>query len=190
MKNAQIVPLLFFTFFVNVLLSAQNDISTKYPNHPLTAINFNLGINNTGSAKGTLAPGSTFGIDLEHHFKNSPFGFNIGYRDLVIKATSDLTETKFQLTEFFGKVSYRISKKMPLYAKVGYSNGNIYEYEGTNLNGLVRRVHFANLGFEHKFFVPEKLLISAELNYKLTNIYDQLYGDIHTFELIFRIGKR
>ena len=94
-------------FFVNNLSYSQNNTTTKYIDHPITAFNINIGLNYTGATKGALAPSYCAGID-----------------------------------------------------------------------------------FEHKFFIPEKLLISAGVNYKLTNIYDLIYGNLHIVELVFKVGKR
>lgn len=183
MKLQKAITVFIFLLFVNVLLFSQD----KYPEHPITSYNVNLGVNFTGSGKGSIAPGYVFGIDFEHHFKSSPLGINLGYRRLVLNAKNEKQEVEFFLNEFFGKVSYRISQD-PIYANVGYSSGNIYDFNGF-LPGLVRRVHFLNIGSEYKIFVPEKLVVSVGLNYKLTNIYDLEFGNLNTLELVFRFGK-
>ncbi len=185
MNLQKMVFILFFLGFVNVLLSAQSQ--TKYPEHPITSYNVNIGVNYTGARKGSLAPGYVFGVDFEHHFKSSPLGLNLGYRRLVLGAKNDNQEVDFFINEFFGKISYRISQE-PIYVNAGYSSGNIYEYEGF-LPGLTRRVHFLNLGSEYKIFVPDKLVVSLGFNYKLTNIYDEIFGSLNTLELVFRFGK-
>lgn len=185
MNSKNTLFILFFIGFVNVLLSAQEQ--TKYPEHPITSYNVNLGVNYTGAGKGSLAPGYVFGVDFEHHFKSSPLGLNFGYRRLVLAAKNESQEVKFFMNEFFGKVSYRISQD-PIYVNAGYSSANIYEYEGF-LPGLTRRVHFLNLGSEYKIFVPDRLVVSLGLNYKLTNIYDEAFGSLNTLELVFRFGK-
>jgi len=187
MKLQKTVSTFFFLTFVNVLLFSQNKSSSKYPEHPITSYNVNIGVNYTGAIKGSIAPGHVFGIDFEHHFKSSPFGLNVGFRRLVLGAKNDVQEAKFFISEFFGKVSYRISQD-PIYVNVGYSSGNIYDHEGF-FPGLIRRIHFVNLGSEYKIFVPDRLVLSVGLNYKLTNIYDLAFGNLNTLELVFRFGK-
>ena len=185
MKLQKAYSILFFLLFVNVLLFSQG--GSKYSEHPITSFNVNLGVNYTGAGKGSLAPGYVFGVDFEHFFKSSPLGINLGFRRLTLGAKNETQEVEFFITEFFGKISYRVSQD-PIYVNVGYSAGNIYDYNGY-LPGLVRRVHFLNLGSEYKIFIPEKLVLSVGLNYKLTNIYDLEFGNLNTLELVFRFGK-
>jgi hypothetical protein len=185
MKSPKMLSILFLLVFVNVLLFSQD--KSKYPEHPITSFNVNLGINFTGALKGSIAPGDVLGVDFEHHFKSSPFGVNLGFRRIVLGVKNDLKEVNFFITEVFGKISYRISQD-PIYINAGYSAGNIYEYDGF-LPGLTKRVHFLNIGSEYKIFIPEKLVVSLGLNYKLTNIYDLEFGTLNTLELVFRFGK-
>lgn len=185
MNLQKIIFILFFLGFVNVLLFAQDQ--NKYPEHPITSFNVNLGINYTGSGKGSIAPGHVFGVDFEHHFKSSPLGLNLGFRRLALGAKNEFEEVDFFMNEFFGKISCRISQD-PIYVNVGYSSGNIYEHNGF-LPGLTERVHFLNVGSEYKIFIPDRLVVSLGLNYKLTNIYDLKFGTLNTLELVFRFGK-
>lgn len=187
MKGLKLILFFIFSIFVNILLQGQDRKRSKYPEHPFTAFNINLGLNTTASARGSLAPGYMAGIDFEHHFKSNPFGFNLGFRNMKMTATTNSSEFDFWIAEFFGKISYRISKD-PTYLLLGYSSGKIYEYQGF-LPGLETRISFLNFGAEHKFFVPEKLLITAGINYKLTNIYDREFGFLNTLEVVFKFGK-
>jgi len=185
MKLQKTGSILFLLFFANVLLFSRDQ--SKYSEHPITSFNINLGVNFTGAGKGSIAPGYVVGIDFEHHFKSSPLGLNVGYRRLVLGAKNETRDVDFTISEFFGKISYRVSQD-PVYVNLGYSTGNIYEYNGY-LPGLVKRVHFLNVGSEYKIFIPERLVLSVGLNYKLTNIYDLEFGNLNTLELVFRFGK-
>ena len=186
MKITSLLTLILLLSFNSVF--AQKKAATKFPEHPLTLFNFVLGGNFTAAAKGSIAPGFLAGAELEHQFKNSPLGFSLGIRVIRLSAKNEVLYSKFLINEYFTKLSYRISRR-PIYVNAGYSYGRIFD-SNTRLSGLIPNVYFGTFGVEHKFFIPEKLVLSIGANYKVTNIYDVEFGLLNTFEFLIKIGKK
>lgn len=84
----------------------------------------------------------------------------------------------------------------------GYSIGRIINYHTNNyyndqitkselkLHGLTKTIHQAILGAEIEYLLNPTISFHLSASLKITNIYDQKYGDLYTTGLHLGVGKR